>query len=88
MGLYLDKPEDKLAWLRKHASSFTPGELDQYIAGTKLLSNQVPLALMFNGWGPTVAILFSRPEAKRFRQGRTDAEFFICDRDAVKEYLK
>lgn len=87
MGLYLSHPEDKLAWLKANATSFTPGELDQVIAGTKALPLTIPLALLHNPWGPTIAILFDRPEMRRFREGRPDAQFFLTERAKVEEYL-
>jgi hypothetical protein len=86
VGLYLDT-SDKPAWLAKNATSLTAGELDQYIAGTNDLSGLVPLALMQNPWGPTVAILFDKREAARFRQGRTDLFFFATERANLKEWL-
>ncbi len=86
MGLYLDTP-DKPQWLKDNATSLTAGELDQFINGTNDLSGLIPLALVYNPWGPTVAILFSRAEARRFRQGRDDLEFFTTEREKVREWL-
>lgn len=86
MGLYLETP-NKLAWLKANATSLTAGELDQFILGTNKLSGRVPLALMENPWGPTIAILFSREEARRFRRGRSDLTFFLTERDKLQEWL-
>lgn len=84
MGLYVSTG-DKRAWLHREKAVAIPA--NKAIAYDHP-ADSIPVAYVDNGSFDAIAILFNKTEAKRFAEGRRDADFYLVPRKSVKEWLK
>lgn len=83
MGLYV-AAGDKRNWLERNKAIALPANRAEAYDHAP---ESIPVAYVDNGHFDAIAILFNKTEAKRFVQGRRDADFYLVDCSAVKEWL-